>query len=37
MKKEGFQMPNKKATLAQAVDWLQRNPGFTWASAYRTY
>ena len=37
MKKEGFKMPGKRATLAEALDWLRRNPGFTWSKAYRTH
>ena len=36
MKKEGFKMPGKRATLTDALDWLSRNPGFSWSRTYRT-
>jgi hypothetical protein len=34
MKKAGFQMPNKRATLAQAKRWLRLNPTFSWRKMY---
>lgn len=35
MKKRGFKMPGKTATLSSAEEFLKRNPGFSWRSVYR--
>lgn len=34
MKRAGFPMPGGRATLAEAREWLRRNPGFSFAAVY---
>jgi hypothetical protein len=36
MKRRGFQMPGRRATLSYAIAWLDRNPGFSWRSVYKS-